>query len=137
MPAQRGQDGSNGVIRRREFLPPDRGLSGREGILVVKNDGACGKRVNHLARHRRPGIRLAGGKAVETAPAVEQARAILAAGLAPALKRTDAPAYGVFPVYSPVELYRAAGLFPIGLMGAGGGSFIRLICLSVCQPFYR
>ncbi len=57
---------------------------------------------------------------METAPAVEQARAILAAGLAPALKRSDAPAYGVFPVYSPYEIYRAAGLFPVGLMGAGG-----------------
>lgn len=57
---------------------------------------------------------------METAPAVEQARAVLAAGLAPALKRSDAPAYGVFPVYSPYEIYRAAGLLPVGLMGAGG-----------------
>lgn len=57
---------------------------------------------------------------METSAAVEQARAVLSAGLAPALKRSDAPAFGCFPVYSPFEIYRAAGLLPVGLMGAGG-----------------
>lgn len=54
-----------------------------------------------------------------SAPAVEQAKAVVAAGLAPALKRSDAPSFGCFPVYSPYEIIRAAGLLPVGLMGAG------------------
>ncbi|MCE9584396.1 MAG: 2-hydroxyacyl-CoA dehydratase [Planctomycetes bacterium] len=57
---------------------------------------------------------------MESTPAVEQARAVLTGGLGPALKRSDAPAFGCFPVYSPFELFRAAGLLPVGLMGAGG-----------------
>ncbi|MBI2922344.1 MAG: 2-hydroxyacyl-CoA dehydratase [Planctomycetes bacterium] len=57
--------------------------------------------------------------AVATSP-VARAKEICAAGLPDAIRRHPGPAFGCFPVYSPFELYHAAGLLPLGLMGAGG-----------------
>ena len=50
---------------------------------------------------------------------VARAREIVAAGLPEAIKRHKTPTIGLFPVYSPFELYHAAGVMPLGLIGAG------------------
>ena len=57
---------------------------------------------------------------METTPVLERCRAILAGGAADAVARWKGPAIGCFPVYTPFELYHAAGVLPVGLFGAEG-----------------
>lgn len=55
-----------------------------------------------------------------TVPVATRCREILSGGPGSAIRLWSGPALGCFPVYSPYELYHAAGALPIGLFGAGG-----------------
>lgn len=58
--------------------------------------------------------------AIPHSPVIARCREILTAGPTGAAKAWKGPAIGCFPVYSPFEIFHAAGALPVGLFGAGG-----------------
>ena len=55
-----------------------------------------------------------------TIPTVDLCREILSRSIGESARRAARPAVGCFPVYTPFELFHAAGTLPVGLLGAGG-----------------
>jgi benzoyl-CoA reductase subunit C len=57
---------------------------------------------------------------VVTIASVDRCREVLGRSIAESAQRAARPAVGCFPVYTPFELFHAAGALPVGLIGAGG-----------------